>query len=262
MTAIAARSEAHLVFDNVTLGYGGSPTPVLESFSLSVDLQSFVAVLGPSGCGKSTLLHAAAGFLKPFGGAITLKGVPISEPGLEVGLVSQQYWLFPWRTVERNIAFGLESKDLMPDQRDAIVDRLLNLTDLARKRNAFPAQLSGGMQQRVALARAMAVDPSLLLLDEPFSALDRETRSQMRELLLQLWSEHRSTMLFVTHDIEEALLLADTLVLLRKHHGIAHTMDVPLGRPRPPGLVHTSQFRDLYAQVVGVFASAGHVLVS
>ena len=243
-----------LVFDQVTLGYPGTRTlPVLNDFSLTVDAHTFVSVVGPSGCGKSTLLHATAGFIPPLSGSIRLLGQPIEAPGLDIGFVSQRYALFPWLTVEENVAFGLRSQQRPDSDIKEIVSGLLQTVGLDGRRSYYPEQLSGGMQQRVALARAMAPHPRLLLLDEPFSALDTQTRRRMHELLLQLWRQHSTTILFVTHDIQEALVLADRLVMLTTMQGEAKTLDVPFARPRTQETMASDVFRHLETIIASQF---------
>jgi len=237
--------EPLLVFDDVTIAYtNGSVVTVFERFSFAVEERLFLAVLGPSGCGKSSLLHATAGFIRPTAGMIRMKGKSISEPSIEIGFVSQRYALFPWLSVEGNIAFGLRSQKRPETEVLESVDSLLDIIGLAAQRHYYPDQLSGGMQQRVALARAMALNPPLLLLDEPFAALDTETRRKMQDLLLRLWGVRATTILFVTHDVEEALLLADRILLLTAVRGSGRTVDVPFRRPRQRGLEHSDAFQE------------------
>jgi ABC-type nitrate/sulfonate/bicarbonate transport system ATPase subunit len=246
MNDILPARDPLLVFDQLTVSYrNGSSTPVLDKFSLKIEAGKFLSVVGPSGCGKSTLLHATGGFIKPSSGAIHLGGELIQGPSLRVGFVSQRYSLFPWLTVEDNIAFGLRSQGRPDDEMRAAVDRLLEVIGLTSQRRYYPEQLSGGMQQRVALARAMAPEPPVMLLDEPFSSLDAETRQRMRELLLRLWTEHQTTILFVTHDIEESLLLADRVLLLEGKSGPARTLEVPFPRPRAHSLPLIEPFQKL-----------------
>ena len=256
MNNLSLAKELLLVFDNLTVSYpNGNNIPILKEFSLELELGKFLAVIGPSGCGKSTLLHATAGFIKADYGDIRLRGQLISEPSLNVGFVSQRYALFPWLTVQGNIAFGLQSKSLPDDEISQIVNNLLEVVGLTAQRNYYPEQLSGGMQQRVALARAIAPEPPLLLLDEPFSALDTETRQRMRELLLRLWNEHQMTILFVTHDIEEALLLADKILLLEPKGGAGSIMDVPFLRPRKYTMVHSKPFQNMVERISHYYGS-------
>jgi ABC-type nitrate/sulfonate/bicarbonate transport system ATPase subunit len=235
-----------LVFDRLTVSYrNGTKIPVLNEFSLELKTGEFLAVVGPSGCGKSTLLYATAGFIKPDNGSIRLKGRLILEPSLQIGFVSQRYALFPWLTVEDNIGFGLRSQEQNNLKTRQTVDHLLEVIGLRAQRAYYPEQLSGGMQQRVALARAMAPNPVVLLLDEPFSALDSHNRQKMRDLLLHLWTDRGTTVLFVTHDIEEALLLGDNVLMLEADAAQAHTLRVPFPRPRLHTLLRDEAFRSL-----------------
>lgn len=259
MSGAFSAHEPLLVFDDVTIAYAnGTITPVLERFSFAVEKQVFLAVLGPSGCGKSSLLHAAAGFIRPTAGTIRMKGKSISEPSIEIGFVSQRYALFPWLTVESNIAFGLRSQNRTETEVLECVDSLLDIIGLTTQRRYYPDQLSGGMQQRVALARAMALNPPLLLLDEPFAALDAETRRRMQDLLLRLWGERATTILFVTHDVEEALLLADRILLLTASRGPSRMVDVPFTRPRQRGLEHSGAFQEYLTRMSLELESEAH----
>jgi ABC-type nitrate/sulfonate/bicarbonate transport system ATPase subunit len=245
-------NEPLLVYNQLTVSYlsKGIRTTVLDSFFLKLESGKFLAVVGPSGCGKSTLLNATAGFIMPDSGSIHLKGQLVSKPSLQIGFVSQSYVLFEWLTVEENIAFGLQSKKLPDKEIRQTVSSLLEVIGLTEQRGYYPSQLSGGMQQRVALARAIAPEPPVLLLDEPFSALDSETRIRMRELLLRLWTEHGTTILFVTHDVEEALILADRVLMLEKNGSPVSTMDVPFPRPRPHSIIHTEQFQSMAEKIL------------
>jgi NitT/TauT family transport system ATP-binding protein len=247
-----------LEIENMTVWYPRTGKPaVLTSFSLAVDAGAFFAVVGPSGCGKSTLLHGIGGFLQAPGsaarvsGSVRLRGALVSEPGLEIGYVGQRYGLFNWLTIEKNIAFGLHSRKFSDSEIRRKVDRLLGEIGLTAHARSYPDQLSGGMQQRAALARAMAPGPSVLLLDEPFSALDTETRRRMQELLLQLWDRRETTIVFVTHDIDEALLLSDRILVLSAGGAQLDLIDVPFDRPRSSGLEHSSAFRQMYDRIAG-----------
>ena len=222
---------------------------VLKDLSFEIASGAFLAVVGPSGCGKSTLLHAIAGFIRPTRGSVRLGEMLIVEPTSQIGYVGQSYALFPWLTVENNIAFGLRPKKLGQHAQRLIIDHFLEVIGLTQYRDSYPRQLSGGMQQRVALARAMAPDPRVLLLDEPFSALDPENRRNMRDLLLQLWKDQGTTIVFVTHDVEEGLLLADEMLLLKQNSGTAKSIKIPFPRPRADGLARTSEFARLLALI-------------
>lgn len=203
----------------------------LGPVSLSVGDGEFVAIIGPSGCGKSTLLRLIAGLDGPSAGQISLNGRRVTAPVPECGMVFQQFALFPWLSVRRNVGFALRPGMA----REKTVDRLLDAVGLAGFADQFPAQLSGGMQQRAALARALAPDPEILLLDEPFGALDQQTRGLIQEMLEALWRIARRTMLLVTHDIDEALYLADRVLVMSARPGtILKEVDVPFPRPRAP----------------------------
>jgi NitT/TauT family transport system ATP-binding protein len=186
---------------------GGQPTRALMPTSLSVGDNDFIAILGPSGCGKSTLLRIIGGLETASEGQIMLDGAPVSGPGADRGFVFQSYTLFPWLTVVQNIAFGLREKGIAERERIDIARGWAERVGLASFVDHFPKQLSGGMQQRTAIARALANDPKILLLDEPFGALDNQTRALMQEMLLGIWERERKTVLFVTHDIEEAIFV-------------------------------------------------------
>jgi ABC-type nitrate/sulfonate/bicarbonate transport system ATPase subunit len=210
----------------------GAPTVALAPLDLSVAKNDFVTVLGPSGCGKSTLLRIVAGLDTPTAGTVRVAGHPVDGPGADRGMVFQSYTLFPWLSVEDNIAFGLREKGVPPAERRAVVASWLARIGLEGFGRHLPRQLSGGMQQRVAIARALANDPDMLLLDEPFGALDNQTRGLMQELLLKIWEEDHKTILFVTHDIEEAIFLASRCVVMTARPGRIKA-DVAIDLPHP-----------------------------
>jgi ABC-type nitrate/sulfonate/bicarbonate transport system ATPase subunit len=206
---------------------------VLDRISLSIQHNEFVALLGRSGCGKSTLLNLVAGLLEPSAGEVRVKGKRVVGPGEGKGMVFQQHALFPWLTAQGNVEFGCKSRGLPAAERCAQALALLELVGLKGFEDRYPAQLSGGMQQRVALARALALDPDILLMDEPFGALDEFTRIEMQDELLRVWSSRKKTVLFVTHSIWEALVLADRVVVLASGPGrVAAVLEVELPRPR------------------------------
>ncbi|HEX5611704.1 MAG TPA: ABC transporter ATP-binding protein [Burkholderiales bacterium] len=204
----------------------GPPTQALDRTSLVVEDNDFIAILGPSGCGKSTLLRIVAGLDSPSAGRVLLDGEPVSRPGPDRGMVFQSYTLFPWLTVRQNILFGQRAT---PE----VADRLIARVGLRGFENHFPKMLSGGMQQRTALARALANDPKILLLDEPFGALDHQTRSLMQELLAGIWEADRKTVLFVTHDIDEAIFMANRVAVMSARPGrIKAEVRIDLPHPR------------------------------
>jgi NitT/TauT family transport system ATP-binding protein len=193
----------------------------------------FITIIGPSGCGKSTFLHIMGGFIAADGGAIRVYGRDVSGPGPDRGMMFQEFALFPWKTVAGNVAWGLETRGAPRAEIEATVQRQLEMTGLAEFRNHYPAELSGGMKQRVALARVLAFDPKVLLMDEPFGALDAQTRETMQEEVMRLWARTRKTIVFVTHDIEEAVYLGDRVVVLTARPGrIREEVAIELPRPR------------------------------
>jgi ABC-type nitrate/sulfonate/bicarbonate transport system ATPase subunit len=211
---------------------GGAPTRALEPTSITVDDNDFVTILGPSGCGKSTLLRLVAGLDTPTAGQIRLDDRPVTGPGPNRGMVFQSYTLFPWLTIADNVAFGLREKGVSAAERARVVSEWLARVGLSSFARHYPKQLSGGMQQRTAIARALANDPAVLLLDEPFGALDNQTRALMQELLLGIWERERKTVLFVTHDIEEAIFLATRVLVMTARPGRIKA-DVPIALPHP-----------------------------
>jgi NitT/TauT family transport system ATP-binding protein len=241
---------------------------VEDAFSPSGrDIGEFRVLLGPSGCGKSTLLRMIAGLDKPTSGQILVNGEIVTHPGKDRGMVFQKYTSFPWLTVADNIAYGMKINGVPESQRKETVDRLLNSVGLTEFANVYPETLSGGMQQRVAIARTLALRPSVILMDEPFGALDAQTRSDMQQLLLEIWDETACTILFVTHDVEEAVYLADRIFIMSSHPGtIVEDVQVSFDRPRDLGLKEKTEFHELQHYVLGRIRSApgigGHMRVS
>jgi NitT/TauT family transport system ATP-binding protein len=223
---------------NVSLVYDtpSRRVPGVENVSFGIEPSEFLCIVGPSGCGKSTLLNMIAGFLKPTGGEIRIGGKPVTGHGLDRGIVFQDFaQLFPWRTALGNVAFGLEMKGLPKAEREEIARRQLALVKLEAFAQSYPHHLSGGMQQRVAIARALAYNPSVLLMDEPFAALDALTRDEMQRLLAEVWRETRKTIVYVTHNVAEAVFLADRVVVMTPHPGTVQAeVPIRLTRPRDP----------------------------
>ncbi|WP_353858496.1 ABC transporter ATP-binding protein [Azospirillum formosense] len=220
-----------------------APTRALMPTSLEVADNDFITILGPSGCGKSTLLRIVAGLETPTTGEVLLEGKAVSGPGPDRGMVFQSYTLFPWLTVRDNVCFGLRERGLPRAEQLAIADRFLAQVGLKGFENHHPAQLSGGMQQRTALARALANDPKMLLLDEPFGALDHQTRELMQELLLGIWEADRKTVMFVTHDIDEAIFMASRVVVMSARPGrIKCDIAIDLPHPRSYKVKTTPEF--------------------
>jgi NitT/TauT family transport system ATP-binding protein len=205
----------------------------LEEFSLSIDEGEFVAIVGPSGCGKSTFLDIVSGLSKPKSGVIRIDGKQIKGPALDRGFIMQGYALFPWRTVRKNVAYGLEVKHVPKKQRAQICKEFIDLVGLTGFEDRYPNELSGGMRQRVAIARSLAYDPKVLLMDEPFAAVDAQTRETLQDELLNIWGKTKKTIIFVTHSIDEAVLLADRVVVMTPRPGrIKKVVTVDLPRSR------------------------------
>jgi NitT/TauT family transport system ATP-binding protein len=212
---------------------GGQALKVLDDVSLSIGKSEFVCLLGPSGCGKTTLLNAIAGFDKVSSGSITIDGLEVKGPCVRNITLFQNYGLLPWRNVQSNVELGLESRKIPKNKIREISDKYIELVGLESFKKSYPHQLSGGMQQRVAIARALALQPEILFMDEPFGALDVITRANMQDEIIRLWKEYNKTIIFVTHDIDEAVYLADRIVIMAPHPGrIKAIITVNLGRGR------------------------------
>ena len=237
---------ASLVLNGLTMRYRtkrGEEITALEDVSLSVQDRKFVSLVGTSGCGKSTILRLVAGLAVPTEGEVLVDDRAIDGPGADRGMVFQAYTLFPWLTVQRNVEFGLRLRGMAPAQRREIARKYIAEVGLAGFEGVYPKELSGGMMQRVAIARALANDPAVLLMDEPFGALDAQTRITMGELMLRVWQQDAKTVLFVTHDIEEALLLADRVCVMTARPGrIRQEIEVALPRPRTPEMLNSEEF--------------------
>jgi len=226
---------AQISYDHVEIAYPGKDGPfvAVEDFTAEVEQGQFVTIVGPSGCGKSSVLMATDGLLAASGGAIQIGDRTVSRPGKDRAVVFQDASLLPWRTIESNVAFGLEMQGVGKQERLAAARRYIDLVGLSGRERSYPHQLSGGMRQRVGIARALAIDPEVLLMDEPFGALDAQTREVMATELLRIWDVDRKTVLFVTHSLDEAIFLADkVLVMGDRPSRIIEVIDVDLPRPR------------------------------
>jgi NitT/TauT family transport system ATP-binding protein len=228
----------HIEIRDVSLAYDTPAGRVVGVTDASFDIEEsqFLCLVGPSGCGKTTLLNIIAGFLKPTAGEIRIGGAPVTGHGMDRGVVFQDFaQLFPWRTALGNVAFGLEMKGIPKREREAIALEQLKLVKLEKFANSYPHHLSGGMQQRVAIARALAYNPAVLLMDEPFAALDALTRDSMQQLLAEVWRATRKTVIYVTHNVAEAVYLADRVIVMTPHPGTVKTqVPITLARPRDP----------------------------
>jgi len=222
-----------------------SEMQALENINFDVEDGEFICILGPSGCGKTTLLRIVAGLETQTSGEITLNGVPITGPDPKRGMVFQQYSLFPWRTVIDNITFGLEMQGMGKGEARKQVEKYLDLVGLKQFRNSYPHELSGGMQQRAAIARALANEPEVLLMDEPFGALDAQTRNVLQDELLKIWEQKHVTFLFVTHSVDEAVFLSDRIVVMTSRPGrVKEIIKVELPRPRNRTSPEANRLRD------------------
>lgn len=258
----AATTASNLVIEdlNKSFKFKTGEVAALQGIDLAICEGEFVCIVGASGCGKSTLLRIIAGLENGYSGAVRIGGRPIAGPGLDRGMVFQEHRLIPWLTVEQNVAFGLNGPDKV--LRDTIVSEHLELVGLSGFAKAHPHQLSGGMSQRVAIARALVNNPQLLLLDEPFGALDALTRIQMQQEILRIWEVERSTMVLVTHDIDEAIYLGDRVVIMSNRPGtVKKIVPVHLPRPRDRSSYDFVQIRkeiytEFFAEAEGTFSYA------
>ncbi|QRG08337.1 ABC transporter ATP-binding protein [Xanthobacter dioxanivorans] len=244
-TGLIEVSDFHLAYDTLD----GAMVAVSDA-DLVVRPGEFVSIIGPSGCGKSTLLNAVAGFLKPTAGRVTVDGEAVKGPSADRGMVFQQYSLFPWKTVRENVEFGLKMRGLGRSERAVAARTLLGLAGLSAFEDHYPDRLSGGMKQRVGIVRALATGPKVLLLDEPFGALDAQTRIIMQQILTNLWQRLGISVLFVTHDIDEAIFLSDRIYVMTARPGtIKAEVTVPLARPRDAALQLSPDFIQLRADL-------------
>jgi len=248
-------SEPRIVFDHVSVTFdtANGPLKVVEDVSFSIADREFVSIIGPSGCGKTTMMNIVAGFVTPSSGSVLLDGKPVGGPGPERGVIFQEYGVFPWLTVEQNIGFGLNlaaNRSSSDAERTDIVQRYMELMGLADFAKAFPKTLSGGMRQRLAIARAYAVKPQFLLMDEPFGALDAQTRSNMQDLLLEVLAAERKTVMLITHSVEEAIYLSSKIIVVTARPSRIRTIiDVPFAYPRDERLHEEPAFGQLRSRI-------------
>jgi len=245
--------KGSLSVSNISLTYGTGEKSVLalDGISFEVRPNEFTVIVGPSGCGKSSLLYIAAGLTEATAGTIHTGGKLVTGPGADRGMVFQSYTLFPWLTVRNNVEYGLKRKGMAQPERNRIVDHYLGEIGLKAFADHYPKQLSGGMMQRVAIARALANDPDILLMDEPFGALDSQTRHSMQRLLLRVWENTQKTVAFVTHDIDEAILLGDRVIVMTARPGkVKADIRIGIQRPRDPEIVLEPEFIAIKRRII------------
>ena len=246
----AAKGHIEITNLGVVFGTNDSLVEAVKNVSMSVEPGEFVSLIGPSGCGKSTLLNVVAGFFSPTAGSALVDGEPITGPGSQRGVVFQQYSLFPWLSVRKNVEFGLKMQGVPGAKRETSARTLLALSGLRAFENHYPDQLSGGMKQRVGIVRALATSPQVLLMDEPFGSLDAQTRVVMQEILTNMWQRFRISVLFVTHDIDEAIFLSDRIYVMTARPGcIKAELAVPLPRPRTAEMTSNAEFLGLVRKI-------------
>lgn len=251
-SSVLAEEKIKVKVKNVTRVFETSRSKVvaLNGVNLSMKENEFICVVGPSGCGKSTLLNILAGLDKQTSGEVMVDGKKIHGPSSDRGIIFQQYALFPWLTVQKNVEFGLRNKKLPNDEIEATADKYIKMVGLDDFRESYPKELSGGMKQRVAIARAYAMNPQLLLMDEPFGALDAQTRAQLQADLLKTWEEENKTCFFITHDVEEAVLLAQRVVIMSARPGrIKRIVDIDIPHPRTQETRLTKRFNELKNEI-------------
>lgn len=230
--------------------FNGKQVEAITDLSLRVEDKQFIALVGPSGCGKTTFLKIAAGLSETTAGEIFLDEQKITGPGQDRGMVFQNFTLFPWLTVRENIGFGATLREIKREEKTKIVEHYLNITGLTEFADFYPKDLSGGMQQKAAIGRTLANNPKVLLMDEPFGSLDAQTRSQMQEFLTELWESDQKTIVFVTHDVDEAIFLADKVYVLSKRPmKIKNIYDVPFPRPRAHAIKHAPEFFEFASKI-------------
>jgi len=253
-----------LEVNGITKDYGtkSGQVNVLTPTSLSIELSELVTIVGPSGCGKSTLLHIVGGLIEPSSGEVFLDGRQVHGPGADRGMVFQGYSLFPWLTVRQNVQFGPKIRGKKRKEREEVANHFLDAVGLHGFRDHYPKALSGGMRQRVAIARALANSPRILLMDEPFGALDAQTRVIMQELLLEIRSKEQMTTLFITHDIDEAVFLSDRILVMSARPGkIKAEIAVPFGKERPDTIRNTPEFFELRNEVYTLLHAEGKAVI-
>lgn len=241
----AASSTGQILVENLRVRFGRDDAAVeaVSDVSMQVQPGEFVTIIGPSGCGKSTLLNVVAGFVRPTSGKSLLDGKATDKPGADRGMVFQQYSLFPWLSVRKNVEFGLKQQGMGVSQREQAARTLLGLAGLSAFENHYPDQLSGGMKQRVGIVRALATSPQVLLMDEPFGALDAQTRVVMQQILTNMWQRFRISVLFITHDIDESIFLSDRVYVMTARPGrIKAEIPIPLPRPRTPDMAASPEY--------------------
>ena len=248
------RARDRIAFERVSMEFPtvAGPLRVVEDVSYRIRDGEFVSIIGPSGCGKTTTMNLVAGFVKPTKGSVLLDDAPVTGPGPDRGVIFQDYGVFPWLTVRQNIAFGLNlrASSVPQEERKAICDRYIHLMGLSDFADAWPKTLSGGMRQRLAIARAYAVRPQFLLMDEPFGALDAQTRSAMQDLLIEVLQAEGKTVMLITHSVEEAVYLSDRIVVMTARPArIREIVTVPFGHPREQSLHETHEFGELRSHV-------------
>ena len=249
---MAGENLIKLKIDNVYKEYQGrsGKTIALNGVNLEIKENEFICVVGPSGCGKSTLLNIIAGLLEPTSGTVTLDGKVIEGTGVERGVVFQQYALFPWRTVLKNVMFPLEMEKVPKEEAEAIARKYIKSVGLEGFEKSYPKELSGGMKQRVAIARAYAANPEVLLLDEPFGALDAQTRVQLQTELLETWEKKKKTCFFITHDVDEAIILAQRVIIMSARPGrIKKIVDIDIPYPRTQATKTDPRFLELKSEI-------------
>lgn len=248
------QSDVRIRFHDVTVDFptAAGPMRVVDGVTLDIRDGEFVSIIGPSGCGKTTLMNIVGGFVKPTGGTVTLDGEPVKAPGPDRGVIFQEYGVFPWLTVRQNVEFGMKlaANRMSPKERAAVCQRYMGLMGLTDFADHFPKHLSGGMRQRLAIARAYAVKPQFLLMDEPFGALDAQTRTAMQDLLLEVLKAEGKTVMLITHSVDEAIYLSSRIVVVTARPSkVRRVIDVPFGYPRSERVHEDPRFVELSREI-------------